>query len=72
VFVKFAVSNGCKPCTEFKPIYEIASQTPNGIKYCEYVRETLPTKNEDLDGIEKKYQISSFPTVLLFENGENK
>ena len=42
VVVKFAVKKGCRPCTEFKPHYELASQTQNGIKYCEYVREELP------------------------------
>lgn len=71
VLVKFAVKNGCRPCDEFKPRYEIFSQ--NSIyKCCEYAREKLPTKDEDLDEIEKKYKITSFPTVLLFENGENK
>jgi len=68
VVVKFSTKKGCRFCDEFQPIYEQASQTPNGVKYCEYVRESLPTKDVDLDEIEKKYKIASFPTVLIFEN----
>jgi len=70
VFVKFAVKNGCRPCTEFKSKYEQAEN--DTAKFCTYERETLPKSADDLDEIEKKYQIQSFPTVLLFENGELK
>ncbi len=72
VVVKFAVRNGCWPCDEFKEHYKLASEAQNGIKYCEYVREWLPKSADDFDNIEKKYGIRSFPTVLLFENGEKK
>lgn len=72
VVVKFSTKNGCRFCDEFKPIYETASEAQNGIKYCEYSREALPQKESDLDEIERKYKIQSFPTILMFENGENK
>lgn len=72
VFVKFSTKKGCRFCDEFQPIYELSSNQANPMKYCEYVRESLPTIDNDLDEIEKKYKIGSFPTVLLFENGENK
>jgi hypothetical protein len=69
VFVKFAVKNGCWPCTEFKAKYEQA-ENPSA-KFCTYERETLP-KDNDIDEIEKLYNIRSFPTVLCFENWELK
>lgn len=68
VFVKFSTKKGCRFCDEFQPIYELSSNQANPMKYCEYVRESLPTIDNDLDEIEKKYKIGSFPTVLIFEN----
>lgn len=65
VFVKFSVKNGCRYCTEFKPKYLEASLAETGAKFCEYETENLQTE----DDICKKHQISSFPTVLAFENG---
>ena len=65
VFVKFSVKNGCRYCTEFKPKYLEASLAETGAKFCEYETENLQTEDE----IHKKYQISSFPTILAFENG---
>lgn len=70
VFVKFATKTGCRPCAEFKPKYEQAED--DKAKFCTYEREALPKGGDDLDEIEKKYQISSFPTILVFENGELK
>jgi len=72
VVVKFSTKNGCRYCDEFQPVFELSSNQGNNIKYCEYVRDSLPQKETDLDDIERKYKISSFPTVILFENGENK
>ncbi len=70
VFVKFATKNGCRPCTEFKAKYEQAEDEK--AKFCTYERETLPKGESDLDEVEKKYQISSFPTILVFQDGELK
>lgn len=65
VFVKFSVKNWCRYCTEFKPKYLEASLAETSAKFCEYETENLQTEDE----IHKKYQISSFPTILAFENG---
>lgn len=70
VFVKFATKTGCRPCAEFKAKYEQAEDEK--AKFCTYERETLPKGADDLDEIEKKYQIQSFPTILVFEDGELK
>jgi len=76
VVVKFSVKKWCKYCDEFKSHYELASEsgaaTQNWIKYCEYVRENLPSPDNGLDEIEKKYWVMSFPVIFLFENGEKK
>lgn len=70
VFVKFATKTGCRPCAEFKEKYEKAED--DNAKFCTYERETLPKGENDLDEVEKKYQISSFPTILVFQDGELK
>mgnify|MGYP003500419719 FL=1 len=72
VVVKFSVKNWCRYCDEFKSHYELASEAQNGIKYCEYARENLPSPNNGLDEIEQKYWVTSFPAIFLFENGEKK
>lgn len=76
VVVKFSVKKWCKYCDEFKSHYELASEsgasTQNWIKYCEYIRDEVPKSRDDYDEIENKYEVTSFPAVIFFENGECK
>lgn len=64
-FVKFSCKTGCRFCTDFKPKYEACASTEKE-KFCEYERESMQTPSDE---IEKKYQIQSFPTILVFEDG---
>ncbi len=65
--VKFAAKTGCQPCINFKPKYELASNSNPDKKFCAYERESL--RGTPADEIEIKYNIQSFPTVLSFKDG---
>ena len=69
VLVKFAAKTGCQPCATFKPQYEAVSKSglDTDKKFCVYERETLRMPSDE---IETRYKITSFPTVLLFKDGE--
>lgn len=64
--VKFSVKTGCRFCTEFEPKYEqFALQNPE-INCFIVEKDTLQIPASP---IEKKYNVSSFPTILSFQNG---
>lgn len=69
-FVKFAVKKGCKACDNFKPQYENFEKRNPDNRLAIYERESLDTRAFPFDEIETEYNITSFPTVLAFKDGE--
>lgn len=59
----------CGHCNNMKPAYSLAANDVTSFVPGSYIAAVDATKNNKLS---KKFQVSGFPTLKFFENGEFK
>lgn len=62
----FFYMDSCPHCIDFKPVWEQVSKTVKSGKYADKL--CLADVSAENDAILEKYNVSSFPTVLLVSN----